>query len=173
MGWITWAGLRTELRPVDCIVVLGARSLADGTPGPSLQARCARGVQLWHDKWAPVLVFTGGRGASGSVEGEVGLRYARAHGVPDSALYYEGGSHNTYENFLYASQLMRARGWHRCLVVTDPFHEPRSLALARNAGLEAYPAPTFEGPGWRNWSSWTFYTLRESVSWMKYTLVDR
>ena len=170
MGWITWAGKRTELRKVDCIVVLGARSLADGTPGPSLEARCQRGVQLWREKWAPVLVFTGGRGASGSVEGEVGVRFARARGVPDSALYYEGSSHTTKENFLYASQVMRDRGWRTCLVVTDPFHEARALALAGDFGLEAYPAPTFAGPGWRRWGTWAFYTVRESASWAKYWL---
>lgn len=168
MAWITWAGTRTDLRKVDCIVVLGARALADGSPGPSLRARCQRGVELWRQRWAPILLFTGGRGQSGTVEGEVGLRYALAQGVPATALHYEGSSHNTRQNFLYASQVMRIHQWHSCLLVTDPFHEPRALALAQQFGLEAYPAPTFTGPAWRNWGTWGLYTVRESLSWVKY-----
>ena len=168
MAWICRAGVVTELRPVDCILVLGARALADGTPGPSLQARARRGVELWRQHWAPVLVFTGGRGASGTVEGEVGVRFALSQGVPARALYYEGLSHTTRENFQFASRLMSENDWHSCLVVTDPFHEPRALALARDMGLQAYPAPTFEGPAWRHWGSWAFYTVRESASWVKY-----
>lgn len=171
MGWITLSGLPTHLVKADCIVVLGARSLADGRPGPSLEARSARGVQLWREKWAPVILFTGGRGASGTVEGIVGMNFARAQGVPQAALHYEGGSHNTYENFLYASQVMRTHGWRSCLVVTDPFHEARALSIARSFGLKAYPAPTFDGPAWRRWGTFGFYTVRESVSWGKYLLI--
>lgn len=168
MLWITLAGLRVELRKVDCIVVLGARSLADGTPGPSLRARCQHGVDLWKAGWAPVLLFTGGRGSTGSVEGVTGMRFAREQGVPQSALYYEGWSHTTRENFHYAARVMRQHGWKSCLVVTDPFHQPRSLALAADEGLTAYPAPTFEGPAWKRWPTFAFYTLRESASWCKY-----
>ena len=169
-GWLTWAGCRTELHKVDCIVVLGARSLADGQPGPSLKARCLRGIELWRQGWAPYLVFTGGRGSTGTVEGEVGKAFAMHQGVPATAIHYEGQSHTTVENFFYASQLMRQHGWNRCLVVSDPFHMPRSLSMAHQVGLEAYPAPTFEGPGWRRWGTFTLYTVRETGAWLKYLL---
>lgn len=167
-GWITWAGCETRLRPADCIVVLGARSLADGTPGPSLQGRCERALELWREGWAPVLLFTGGRGEMGTVEGEVGAAWARARGVPAEALLIEDQSHTTRENLEFAARLMRERGWSRCLVVTDPFHIPRGLALAEDAGLQADPAPTFAGPAWRKWGTWAWYTFRETFAWLKY-----
>lgn len=168
LAWITAAGLPTRLHKADCILVLGARSLPDGLPGPSLQARCLRAVELWRQQWAPAILFTGGRGASGTVEGVVGMDFARARGVPQSSLYFEGASHTTWENFLYASQVMRQHGWRSCLVVTDPFHEARALSMARRFGLEAHPAPTFEGPAWRRWGPFCYYTMRESASWAKY-----
>ena len=167
-GWLTWAGCATRLRPADCLVVLGARALADGTPGPSLEARCQRGVELWREGWAPALLFTGGRGEAGTVEGEVGASWARVRGVPSEALVVEGQSRTTRENLFFAARLMRERGWSRCLVVTDPFHMPRALALARDAGLEADPAPTFAGPAWRRWGPWAYYTVRETLAWGKY-----
>lgn len=167
-GWITWAGNRVQLRKADCIVVLGARSLPDGQPGPSLRARCDHGVQLWRQGWAPFILCTGGLGDSGTVEGLVALKYIQGQGVPEEKIVYEGLSHTTRENFFYAQQLMLARGWQTCLVVSDPFHLPRSLSIARGLALEAYPAPTFEGPGWKSWSGWTFYTVRETFAWLKH-----
>lgn len=167
-GWITWAGCETRLRPADCIVVLGAKAHADGTPGPSLRGRCERGVELWRAGWAPVLLFTGGRGATGTVEGEVGAAWAAARGVPREALAIEGESRTTAENLRFAARIMRGRGWRRCLVVTDPFHIPRALALARDAGLEADPAPTYYGPAWQRWGPWAYYTVRETLAWVKY-----
>lgn len=168
--WITWKGRKTDLTRSDCILVLGARCLADGTPGPSFAARCRQGVQLWKQGLAPNLLFSGGRGESGTVEGEVGRAIALSQGVPAAAILVEGQSHTTEENFRYSSEIMRAQGWQSCLVVTDPFHEPRSLALARDQGLEAHPAPTFEGPASLHWSSWAYYTVRETAAWGKYWL---
>ena len=166
-AWIT-AGGRTELRQADCIIVLGARALADGTPGPTLRARVDQGVRLWKAGWSPFLLMTGGRGQDGTVEGEVSRDYAASQGVPVAAMEFEGSSHNTRENFLYAREIMVRRGWHTCLVVTDPFHERRSLMLARDFGLEPFPAPTFEGPNWRRWSNFSLFTVRECFSMLKY-----
>lgn len=169
-GWITYAGNQVQLHKVDCIIVLGARSLPDGQPGPSLRARCDRGVQLWREGWAPYILCTGGRGQSGTVEGVVARNYIQSQGVPPERIVYEGLSHTTRQNFFYAQKVMEARGWQSCLVVSDPFHLPRSLSIARGLNLEAYPAPGFEGPGWKSWGSWTFYTVRETLAWMKHLL---
>jgi uncharacterized SAM-binding protein YcdF (DUF218 family) len=83
-------------------------------------------------------------------------------------LFYENQSHTTRENFYWAAWHMQARGWNSCLVVTDPFHEPRSLALAARHGLQAYPAPSLSGPVSRRWGSWIYYNLRETLSWLKF-----
>lgn len=169
-GWITYAGNQVQLRKVDCIIVLGARSLPDGQPGPSLRARCDRGVELFREGWAPFILCTGGLGESGTVEGLVARDYIHAQGVPMEQIAYEGLSHTTRQNFFYAQKVMAARGWQTCLVVSDPFHLPRSLSIARGLDLEAYPAPSFDGPGWKSWSGWTFYTVRETFAWMKHLL---
>lgn len=166
--WIHFSGSRSQLRQVDCIIVLGARSLPDGTPGPSLKARCDRGIELWKQGYAPYLLFTGGRGQSGTVEGLVAYEYALAQGIPRQALAYEGLSHTTRENLTFARDLMRQRDWSTCLVVTDPFHQPRSLALAQQLGLDASAAPTFSGPAWREWGPWAFYLCRETLAWLKF-----
>ena len=168
-GWITICGRQTDLRKVDCIVVPGARVEADGRPGPSLQARLDHALALWNEGWAPALLFTGGPGQTGFVEGEVGRDYAIAHGVPADAIDFEGSSHDTRHNFAFAKAVMDRHGWRSCLIVTEPFHEMRCLMLAHDLGIEAYPAPTFEGPGYKAWGPWVFYTTRETLAVMKYT----
>jgi uncharacterized SAM-binding protein YcdF (DUF218 family) len=168
--WIDRSGQRVDLQKVDCIVILGSRALADGTPGDSLKARTDRAVQLYREGWASAIVCTGGRGQSGSVESEAARAYAVGLGVPAHAVLQESESHNTRENFAYAAPMMLQRGWKRCLIVTDPFHEPRALALARDYDLEPYPAPSFGGPATLRLGSRLYYTVRESLSWLKYSL---
>lgn len=167
-GWITWSGLETHLQKVDCLIVPGARVESDGTLGPSIQARMDRALELYRQGWAPVMLFTGGQGASGPVEAECARAYAVAHGVPAEACFLENRSHNTLQNFLYAREVMREHGWRSCLVTTDPFHSKRAVTIARSLGLEAYPAPTYLGPSWRRPGPFLYYTTREVGSWLKY-----
>jgi uncharacterized SAM-binding protein YcdF (DUF218 family) len=168
--WLTWAGKRQDLVHVDCIIVPGARALANGSPGASLEARISHAVELWKGGWAPNLLTTGGRGGSGAIESQVSRRWAELHGVPDAAIAEENQSHTTWQNFIYARDVMRAHGWKSCLISTDPFHEPRCLLIARDLGLEAHAAPTFTGPGWKQTGSWLFYSTRELAAYAKYGL---
>ncbi len=166
--WITWSGLETDLRRVDCIVVPGARVLPDRSLGPSVQGRVERAMELYRQGWAPALVFTGGSGESGPVEARCALDYAVQHGIPREDCFLEDRSHNTVENFLYAREVMRAHGWRSCLVTTDPFHTRRAVTIARRFGLQAYPAPSFNGPAWRSPGAFGYYTTREVFSWLKF-----
>ena len=53
------------------------------------------------------------------------------------------------------------RGDRQVLVVTDRFHEDRSLAIASAVGLSAYPTPTTVSPI-QGWSAVPYY-LKEAV----------
>jgi len=161
---ISCAGARTHLVKADCILVPGARVLADGTPGPSYQARLDRAFALYKEGWAPWLVFTGGPGASGPIESEVGRKLAMAAGVPPERILTENVSHDTWENFHEAAARMREHNLRSCLIVTDPFHSQRCQWIARDVGLEPYPAPSQQGPSTRRPGSWLYYTSRECVS---------
>ncbi|MEW6281040.1 MAG: YdcF family protein [Candidatus Eremiobacterota bacterium] len=168
--WITAAGMKVDLRRADCIVVPGARVCSDGTLGPSLQARVNHAIELQRQGWARALVFTGGQGASGAIESESAREYALRHGLPAQVLFVEVRSHNTWENFLFAREVMREQGFRSCLVTTDPFHTKRCLMIAHDLGIPAYPAPTFQGPAWRRPQSFAFYTARECLSMLKYAV---
>lgn len=165
---ITASGMRSDLRPVDCLFVPGARVDADGTPGASLQARLDTAAELYRSGLAELVVCTGGRGESGAVEAQAAREYLAAHGVPRRAVLLEEMSHTTWENFVFALQEMKSRSLRSCLVVTDPFHMPRCLTMAQELGIEAYSAPTFQGPAWKP-RGWLYYTTREIGAWLKYS----
>ena len=57
---------------------------------------------------------------------------------------------------------LRARGVTTLLVVTDPFHEDRAMAIAATFGFEPMPDPTPTSPitGWRTLP----YVLKETVA---------
>lgn len=165
---ISCAGARTQLVKADCILVPGARVLADGTPGPSYQSRLDRAFELYREGWAPWMVFTGGKGASGQIESEVGKRLAVQAGVPADRILTEDVSHDTWENFAEAARRMQSNGLKSCLIVTDPFHSQRCQWIARDVGLEPYPAPSQRGPSATRPGSWLYYTSRECLSTVIY-----
>ena len=58
----------------------------------------------------------------------------------------EVGGDDSWQNLSEAAPVLKDRGATTVLVVTDPFHEHRSLAIATDVGLTAYPTPTQTSP---------------------------
>ena len=142
-AYIVWTGGRDQAAPADAIIVLGAAAY-DARPSPVFEQRIVHGINLYERGLAGWLVFTGGFGGEGArfAESEVGRRYAIEQGVPEGRILIETVSHNTHENLEQAAMLMRERGLHRAIVVSDPLHMARALRLARDEGIEALGSAT-------------------------------
>ncbi len=56
--------------------------------------------------------------------------------------WLEGKSHNTYENALFSSQLLKGVGIGEVLLVTHAWHMPRAAEAFEMAGMRVVPAPT-------------------------------
>jgi uncharacterized SAM-binding protein YcdF (DUF218 family) len=143
-----WMG-KDERPRVDAIVVLGAAQY-DGRPSAIYEARLEHAVELWRQRVAPVLVFTGGKEQGDRfTEGGSGARWATERGVPEEAVLTEERSRTTYQNLAGAKQLLEQRepgGRHRVVVVSDPFHMFRAVRQAADLGMDAYPSPTRTSP---------------------------
>ena len=118
-------------------IVLGAAVWPDG-PSPTLRRRALHGAGLVLSGEAALLVGTGGIGLHPPAEGALIARIARAQGVPEDALRAETTSRTTWENLANARPLLPGPD---VLVVTDRWHMPRALMIARRLGLRAAPAP--------------------------------
>jgi len=147
--------LAVRMDSADAIVVLsGGRTLAPGSAQVSEWNDADRffgGIELFTAGKAPLLIFTGGLAPwEGDIEseGKVLLRYAKAWGVPASAIRVTGPVQNTREEADEVAALLRLEtmssaesGRPRILLVTAAFHMSRATTEFRRRGVEVLPYP--------------------------------
>jgi uncharacterized SAM-binding protein YcdF (DUF218 family) len=141
-AYIVWVGERDQAAPADAIIVLGAAAY-DARPSPVFAERIRHGIDLYQRGLAKHLIFTGGFGNGARFsESQVAQRYALKHGVPRQAILIETRSRTTHQNLQQAAALMKANGFKRAIIVSDPLHMARALRLAREAGIDALGSST-------------------------------
>ncbi|MDA8355709.1 MAG: YdcF family protein [Actinomycetota bacterium] len=141
--WLT--SRQYDPRPAQAIVVMGAAQY-NGIPSPDLRARLDQALLLFQQGYSHLVGVTGSK-EKGDVytESEAGARYLEDHGVPARDVLEAGGD-DSWRNLSELAPELRARGVHTVLVVTDPFHEDRSMAIASALGFTPFPAPTQTSP---------------------------
>ncbi len=147
--WLT--SRHYDPRRAGAIVVMGAAQY-NGVPSPDLAARLNQALALYRQGQAPVVAVTGSKEKGDRfTEAQAGARYLEAHGVPASAIVEAGGS-DSWQNLSDVAPSLAGRGVRTVLMVTDPFHEYRSMAIASDVGFQPFPAPTRTSPI-RGWST--------------------
>jgi uncharacterized SAM-binding protein YcdF (DUF218 family) len=94
-----------------------------------------RGAQLFHERWAPLLIFSGGLGTITKdiwtePEADQFAKVAIGLGVSEDKILIENKSSNTGENILFTRQLLAERGIdpQKFILVQKPYMERRSFA---------------------------------------------
>lgn len=143
LAWRIYAfGNTSSDAPADAAVVLGAAVWTTNV-SPVFRERINHAISLYHKGQVRKLIFTGGQGNPGEpTESSAARDYALQSGVPASDILIEEKSHTTYENIVYAKQLADTNGINRVLIVSDPLHMKRAMAMASDLGLTADPSPT-------------------------------
>ena len=97
-----------------------------------------RGAQLFLEGWAPLIIFSGGRGAITSrlwnePEAERFARIAMRLNVPPENILIEPNSTNTGENVAFTKRLLAENGLdpQKFILVQKPYMERRSYATFR------------------------------------------
>ena len=141
--WLT--SRQYDPHAAQAIVVMGSAQY-DGVPSPDLRARLDQALVLYRQKYASLIVVTGSRQPGDQfTEAQAGQKYLEQKGVPGSAILQAGGD-DSWANMVDAAALLLPRHDTRVLVVTDPFHEDRSCAIATDVGLSPSPTPTQTSP---------------------------
>jgi uncharacterized SAM-binding protein YcdF (DUF218 family) len=145
-AWQVWrTGQQYSPQAAGAIVVMGAAQY-NGVPSPDLQARLEQAALLWHQHYSSTIVVTGYKEPGDTyTEAEAGARYLESVGVPAHDILQAGGR-NSWENLADAAQLLIPLGKTDVLIVTDKFHEARSMAIASSVGLTPHPTPTQTSP---------------------------
>jgi uncharacterized SAM-binding protein YcdF (DUF218 family) len=127
------------------IVVMGAAQY-DGRPSPDLRARLDQALVLFGEGYAHLIVCTGSKEPGDHyTEAQSGEMYLTSKGVPAEDILEVGGR-DSWTNLAQAAAELRRRGDTDILIVTDPFHEDRSMAIASDLGFTPHPTPTQTSP---------------------------
>lgn len=162
-------GSNTSKVPADAAIVLGAAAWGDN-PSPVFRERINHGINLYKRNDIQQLIFTGGQGESSEpAEAIVAKRYAIAQGVDAADILTETQSRTTRQNLYYASQVATTHQLRRILIISDPLHMKRSVLMARDLGIDAYPSPT-PTTRYRSFKSQMSFLARETYFYFVYQL---
>ncbi len=147
-------------KSAQAILVFGTTE-DNGTPSAELKTRLQQALTLYDEGRAPWVAVTGGR-RPGDVYTEAGVSatYLEDHGVPTSRVLQGGGS-DTWQNVSTVIGALRRHHLTTVIVVTDPFHEYRAMAISSDQGLTPYPSPVRDSPTIKH-QLWRFY-LKETL----------
>jgi uncharacterized SAM-binding protein YcdF (DUF218 family) len=118
IGW--YLSPQDSLEKVDAIVVVS---------GGDNDLRIDKGVQLWKEDWAKVIIFSGAA-AEGDVSNAKAMkRIAVLKGVPAENILIEEKSKTTLENAQMSAIMITEDGYKSIILVTSPYHQRRTYEL--------------------------------------------
>jgi uncharacterized SAM-binding protein YcdF (DUF218 family) len=160
------------VRQADVIVVLGTAQL-NGKPGDALEARLIEAKRIYDLGYASSII-TVGAGAPGdrTTEAASGKYWLRKNGVPSRKITaIEEGRDTLVSTKAYAA-VMKKRYVSDVIIVTDPYHCKRAMAMANDQGVISTCSPVQSGPNTIANSGYR-YLLREAGAYLIYITVGR
>ncbi len=148
-GTLEWFYTMGATPPPDAgaIVVLSSSavpanpSIPEPYVGWDTYQRCRHAAWLYRQLRSVPVIASGGPIPGNLVISRLMRTELEAEGVPASAILTEESSISTYENGVFTAALLRARGIHKIVLVTEAYHMLRSDAVFRKQGLTVIPAP--------------------------------
>ena len=171
-AWGIWSFDTTTDHDADAAIILGATT-RNGKPSPIFSERVNQGISLYKAQRVTHLIFTGSKLGGEPVSlAEAAREYAIARGVPAGDILTEPYSRITKEYLAHAREIAESEGLTTFLIVSDPLHMKRSMRMARDLDMIAWPSPTpttrFTSMKGRLW-----FLRRETYFYIQYALVTR
>ncbi|OGG56014.1 hypothetical protein A3D71_02295 [Candidatus Kaiserbacteria bacterium RIFCSPHIGHO2_02_FULL_55_20] len=123
-----------EVPRTDVALVLGA-SVYRGSPSPILAERADVAIALYKANRVSKILVTGDNGALSYDEVTPVRKYLLGAGIPSRDIFLDHAGFDTYSSMYRARDVFLVRS---LTIVTQDFHLPRALWIARDLGLEAY-----------------------------------
>ncbi len=170
---LEWRNLPSETTPqAEVIVVLGGGTDSADYPRPMTEINSAGdrvlyASELYHAGAAPLILVSGGNlefsSARGATPAEEMTELLLLTGVPETAIWPQTQSQNTYEDAFYSAQMLKEKEITEVILVTSAMHMPRAKALFENQGIRVIAAPTDYTITQQNWDSVFHPTLGEGL----------
>lgn len=123
-----------ELKPCQVALVFGAYVLPNGTPSAAVEDRLMTALDLYQSGKVEKFLITGDHGQDDYDEVNVMKSYLEKKGVPKKDIFLDHAGFDTYQSLVRARDVF---GVKQAVLVTQEFHLPRALYIARSLGVEA------------------------------------
>lgn len=111
-----------ELQPADAIVAIS---------GGETDQRTAEAVELFNEKYAPIIIFSGAARDEGVSNASVMKSIAIKQGVPEEKILVEEKAQDTFDNAKYVQEIVEQYNIRSIILVTSPYHQRRAAATFR------------------------------------------
>lgn len=158
---------RDEAAHADCIIVLGAGTNGK-TPNAVFRERLNHAASLYREGYSDIILLTGGY-SPGNEHSDAWIagEYLKALGIPEDTILLEERSTITQENLEFAGEIMETGELSTCILVSDPLHMKRSMRMAKDYEIKAYPSPT-PTTRYQTWRSKLPFLARETFFYVGY-----
>ena len=146
----------SELKDIDCIIVLGA-GIRGNMPSPMLEDRLLQAIELYNNNVSTKIIMSGDHGREEYDEVNVMKNYAIEKGIPSENIFMDHAGFSSYESIYRAKEIFGAK---KVVIVTQEYHLYRALYIANSLGLEAYGV----GSDPRQYVGATYRELREILA---------
>ena len=124
-----------DVPAADTVLVLGAYVLPDGTLSTMLQDRVMAGYELYENGKVPKIIVSGDHGRQDYDEVNTMKDFIKSKGVTGQDIFMDHAGFSTYESLYRARDIFQVK---KVIIVTQRYHLPRAIFIARELGLEAY-----------------------------------
>ncbi|MBP2650317.1 MAG: hypothetical protein H6Q74_1142 [Firmicutes bacterium] len=119
----------------DAILILGAFVSPEGKVSGMLEERLKVGLELYQKGKASKFIVSGDHGRKDYDEVNAMKKFLLDRNVPDEDIFMDHAGFTTYDSMYRARNIFKVD---KIIVVTQGFHLPRAIFLARKLGIEAY-----------------------------------
>lgn len=154
----------------DTLIILGAGIIQDN-PSTSFKARLDTAILYLNENQDTIVITTGGYGENEEFsEAYVAYKYLTDNGISSDRIFCEEKSTNTYENILYAKEILGEDYTGNTSAVSNDFHLFRARQLLKLNDFTPYAI----GSKIPNYTALNaLYSIREYFSVVKHLLFER
>lgn len=144
--------------------------------GGETDARTAEAAKLYHDGYAPHIIFSGAAADPNSPSNAAAMAaIAESDGVPKSAISLDEAADNTHENAIDVAAIVRKNAYHSIILVTSPYHQRRAeiaFHRAMGSGVSIINHSSYD-QNWRRSDWWaTSYSRSLTLSELQKVLYE-
>lgn len=119
----------------DAIIVLGAGVRSDGTPSDILADRLETSLEVFKAGLGNTFVLSGDHGREEYNEVRAMKDYIMKDNIDEKIIFMDHAGFSTYDTMYRAKEIFKVD---KAVIVTNEYHLPRALYIARKLGIDAY-----------------------------------